>query len=125
MRRLPAAPAELETQLAKARVAGTAAGSIFFPAQRHVAQLHKCRSMMHERSGFSLDAMQPPLHFRRKAAVAAALRLWTAARLATAMAELAEAALQSRRNSDLADTIAERALLAIATPTSAATRRSA
>jgi DNA polymerase-3 subunit delta len=107
-------PAELETQLAKARVAGTAAGSIFFAAQRHVAQLHKWRSAMDERSGFSLDALQPPLNFRRKDSVAAALRLWTAARLATAMAELAEAALQSRRNSDLADTIAERALLAIA-----------
>ena len=56
----------------------------------------------------------PPLHFRRKDLIAAALELWTAARLAAAMAELADAVLQSRRNADLADTIAERALLAIA-----------
>jgi hypothetical protein len=34
--------------------------------------------------------------------------------LLVAMSELADAVLQSRRNADLADTIAERALLAIA-----------
>ncbi|MGB6447894.1 MAG: DNA polymerase III subunit delta, partial [Xanthobacteraceae bacterium] len=36
-------PAELETQLGKARTAGTNAGSILFAAQRQVAQLHKWR----------------------------------------------------------------------------------
>jgi DNA polymerase-3 subunit delta len=59
--------------------------------------------------------VQPPLHFRRKALVDTALKSWSAARLSTAMAELAEAVLQSRRRPALADTIAERALLAIAT----------
>jgi DNA polymerase-3 subunit delta len=107
-------PADLETQLGKARTAGTAAGSIFFAAQRHVAQLHKWRTAIEAGSGFSLDAVQPPLNFRRKGAVETALKLWSAARLTTVMAELAEAVLQSRRNADLADTIAERALLAIA-----------
>ena len=58
--------------------------------------------------------MQPPVNFRRKDAIAAALKLWSAARLLIAMSELADAVLQSRRNADLADTIAERALLAIA-----------
>jgi DNA polymerase III subunit delta len=107
-------PAELEVQLAKARTAGSPPGSIFFAAQRQVAQLHKWRTAIEAGSGFSLDAVQPPLHFRRKAQIEAALKLWNAARLATAMAELADAVLQSRRNPDLADTIAERALLAIA-----------
>ena len=37
-------PAELETQLGKARTAGTSAGSILFAAQRQVAQLHKWRT---------------------------------------------------------------------------------
>ena len=37
-------PAELETQLAKARAAGSAVGSIFFAAQRQLAQLHKWRT---------------------------------------------------------------------------------
>jgi DNA polymerase III subunit delta len=107
-------PADLETQLAKARMAGTAAGSIFFAAQRQVAQLHKWRTAIEAGTGFSLDAVQPPLNFRRKELVAAALKVWTAARLAAVMADLADAVLQSRRNADLADTIAERALLAVA-----------
>jgi DNA polymerase-3 subunit delta len=107
-------PAELEVQLAKARTAGSPPGSIFFAAQRQVAQLHKWRTAIEAGSGFSLDAVQPPLHFRRKAQIEAALKLWNAARLAAAMAELADAVLQSRRNPDLAETIAERALLAIA-----------
>jgi len=107
-------PADLELQLAKARTAGTAAGSIFFAAQRQVAQLHKWRTAIEQGGGFLLDAVQPPLHFRRKALIEAALKLWSAARLAAAMAELADAVLESRRNAALADTIAERALLAIA-----------
>jgi DNA polymerase III subunit delta len=107
-------PAELETQLAKARLAGTSAGSILFAVQRQVAQLHKWRTAIEAGSGFSLDAVQPPVNFRRKDAIAAALRLWSAARLLVAMSELADTVLQSRRNADLADTIAERALLAIA-----------
>ena len=102
-------------------MAGTSAGSILFAAQRQVAQLHKWRTAIEAGSRFSIDAVQPPINFRRKDTIAAALKLWTAARLLTAMAELADAVLQSRRNADLADTIAERALLAIA----ANTRRSA
>jgi DNA polymerase III subunit delta len=105
--------AELEAQLVKARTAGTPPGSVFFAAQRQVAQLHKWRTAIEAGSGFSLDAVQPPLHFRRKGEVEAALKLWNAPRLAAAMAELAEAVLESRRNSALADTIAERALLRI------------
>src|ERR1700688_769315 len=107
-------PAELETQLGKARLAGTSAGSILFAVQRQVAQLHKWRTAIEAGAGFSLDAVQPPVNFRRKDAIAAALRLWSAAKLLVAMGELADAVLQSRRNADLADTIAERALLAIA-----------
>jgi DNA polymerase-3 subunit delta len=106
-------PADLETQLAKARTAGTAAGTMLFAAQRHVAQLHKWRTAIEQGGSFSLDAVQPPLHFRRKTQVETALKLWSAARLLTAMADLADAVLESRRRGALADTIAERALLAI------------
>ena len=107
-------PAELEAQLAKARTAGSSAGSILFNAQRQVAQLHKWRTTIEAGAPFSLDAVQPPLHFRRKALVDAALKMWSAARLMNVMAELAEATLESRRRTALADTIAERALLSIA-----------
>jgi DNA polymerase III subunit delta len=107
-------PAELEKELGKARTAGTNAGSILFAAQRQVAQLHKWRIAMESGAPFSLDAVQPPLHFRRKDLIGIALKNWSAARLAAAMAELADAVLDSRRKAALADTIAERALLAIA-----------
>ncbi len=109
-------PADVEAQLAKVRIAGTSVGSIFFAAQRQLAQLHKWRSAIETAGGrFSVDSLMPPVHFRRKPAVEAALRQWTAARLTTAMNELAEAVLASRRTATLAETIAERALLAIAT----------
>jgi DNA polymerase III subunit delta len=107
-------PGELETQLAKARVAGTAAGSILFNAQRQLAQLHRWRIAIEQGQPFSLDALQPPLPFRRRPLVEAALKAWNASRLAAAMSQLADAVLDSRRNPALADTIAERALLTIA-----------
>jgi DNA polymerase-3 subunit delta len=107
-------PAELEAQLAKVRAAGSSVGSIFFAAQRQLAQLHKWRTAIEGGAPFSLDGVQPPLHFRRKGLVEAALRQWNAARLSVAMAELAEAVLTSRRTPALADTIADRALLSIA-----------
>ena len=106
--------ADLEARLAKARTAGTSPGSIFFAAQRQVAQLHKWRLAIEAGTGFSIDAALPPAQFRRKKLVEAALKLWNAARLATAMADLGDAVLASRRNSALDGIIAERALLAIA-----------
>src|SRR6516165_4609285 len=107
-------PGDLERELAKARVAGTSAGSILFNAQRQLAQLHKWRTAIEAGRSISLDSVQPPLPFRRRPLVEAALKAWTAARLTVAMAELANATLDSRRRPALADTIAERALLAIA-----------
>lgn len=107
-------PAELEAQLAKARTAGTTPASILFAAQRQVAQLHKWRTAIEEGLSFSLDAVQPPVNFRRIGVIEAALKSWSAARLAATMADLADAALESRRKSALAETIAERALLSIA-----------
>ena len=108
-------PAELETQLGKARTAGSTPGSLLFNAQRQLAQLHKWRITIEEGGSVSFDTLQPPLHFRRRAPVEAALKAWSAARLSAAMADLAAAVLESRRNPALAETIAERALLAIAT----------
>jgi DNA polymerase III subunit delta len=107
-------PADLEALLAKARTAGSPVGSIFFAAQRQLAQLHRWRLMIEEGAPFSLDGLQPPLRFGRKSLVEAALRQWSAARLAAAMAELAASVLASRRTTALADTIAERALLSLA-----------
>jgi DNA polymerase-3 subunit delta len=102
-------PADLEAQLAKVRAAGSPVGSIFFAAQRQLAQLHRWRTAIEAGASFSIDSLQPPLHFRRKSLVEVALKQWNAARLAAAMAELADAVLASRKMPALADTIAERA----------------
>ncbi len=106
--------AELEARLAKARAAGSAVGSIFFAAQRQLAQLHKWRIAIEAGAPLSLEALQPPVNFRRRNLIEAALRQWNASRLAIAMAELAAAVLAARRAPALADTIAARALLSIA-----------
>jgi DNA polymerase-3 subunit delta len=54
------------------------------------------------------------VHFTRQAQVSEALRAWTGPRLLRAMQQLAEASLEARCNSPLADTIAQRTLLSIA-----------
>ena len=108
--------AEVEAQLAKARTAATAPGTMLSAAVRHVGQLHKARLVMEEGTplGAAVEGFAPYVHFSRKDAIGAALRLWTCARLARAMSQLADAALDARRQSAMAAVIAERALLALA-----------
>jgi DNA polymerase-3 subunit delta len=107
---------EVETQFTKARVAGTAPGSIISAAQRQVALLHKTRVTIEAGASAesAMDAMVPPVHFRRKTLVQAALTNWTSSRLARVMAQLAAAALDARRQAALAEAIAHRTLLSIA-----------
>src|SRR5262249_27751474 len=107
---------ELEVQFGKARTAGTAPGTIVSAALRQVAQLHKARLSVEEGVpiGDAVQSIQPFVHFSRKAAVEAALKTWTSARLERAMAELAEAALEARRQSAMAGLVAARAVLALA-----------
>jgi DNA polymerase-3 subunit delta len=107
---------ELEVQFGKARTAGTAPGTILSAALRHVAQLHRARLSMDQGVSVSDAAggIQPFLHFNRKPTVESALKGWTSARLERAMARLAEAALEARRRSGMAELIAHRALLTLA-----------
>ncbi len=106
---------DVETQLAKARAAGTYPGVIVGAALRQVAQLHRARLAIED--GASADAAigsaMPGLHFRRKPLVEKALSLWSAARLEKIMARLAEASLDTRQRPALADAIAQRALMAM------------
>jgi DNA polymerase-3 subunit delta len=108
--------AEVEFQFDKARIAGTSPGTMISAGLRHVAFLHKARLAVEEGKSAStvLDGMMPPVHFTRRAAVEAALKGFSAARLERAMMQLAEASFEARLKSELAETIAQRALLAIA-----------
>ncbi len=107
---------ELEAQFAKARTAATAPSTILSAAVRHVAQLHKARLAVEEGTplGAAVEGFAPYVHFSRRDAIAAAIGIWTCARLARAMSQLADAALDARRQSAMAAVIAERALLALA-----------
>jgi len=108
--------ADMESQFGKALAAGTSAGTIMYAALRQVMQLHKARLSLDAGTGAeqAMYGFVPPVHFRRKPLVEAALRAWTEPRLARTMEQLAEAALNVRRTPALSDALAQRALLSIA-----------
>jgi DNA polymerase-3 subunit delta len=107
---------DVEFQFAKARGAGTAPSTIIGGALRQVGALHKARLAVEEgRSAEeAMGGIVPPVHFSRRQAVEAALKGWSAARLQRAMNQLSEASLEARRRPELAETIAQRALLSLA-----------
>ncbi|MDQ8732632.1 DNA polymerase III subunit delta [Bradyrhizobium sp. LHD-71] len=109
-------PAELETAFAKAIAAGINPNGIMFAAQRQAAQLHRARAAMDEGQPLesACERAFPRLHFSRKDQIAQALRNLSAERLAQAIIQLGEAALEVRRRAQLAESIAQRALMAIA-----------
>ena len=109
-------PATVETEFAKAMVAGTYPGVIISAAQRQAAWLHKSVLAIAEGTPSSavLDGGFPRLHFSRKANVEVALRNFDAARLTLVIDQLAAAALEMRKQATLAAVIAQRALLSIA-----------
>jgi len=109
-------PAEVDLHFAKAQAAGTAPGAIVGAALRQVLSLHRLRLGVD--GGVSVAGVvenaRPPIHFRRKPAIEAALRNWTSARLERTMSQLSDAVLETRRQPALAQAIAHRALMAIA-----------
>jgi DNA polymerase-3 subunit delta len=106
----------VETEFAKAMVAGTYPGMIISAAQRQAALLHKAALAVGEGTPASavVESGFPRLHFSRKSNVETALRNFTAARLVAIIEQLAIAALEMRKQSALAAVIAQRTLLSIA-----------
>ena len=109
-------PDLVESEFAKAMVAGTYPGVIVSAAQRQAAWLHKSALAVAEGTPVStlLDSGFPRLHFSRKPMAEAALRNFSAARLVTIIEQLATAALDMRKQPSLAAAIAQRTLLSIA-----------
>ncbi|MGO4713553.1 DNA polymerase III subunit delta [Bradyrhizobium sp. 2TAF24] len=112
-------PADVESAFTKAVAAGTYPGMIVAAAQRQAALLHKARLSVEDGmpASSAAEAGFPRLHFSRKGAVEAALQASTSDRLMKIIAQLADAAFEMRKQSDLAAAIAQRALLAIAVNT--------
>ncbi|QQO18875.1 DNA polymerase III subunit delta [Bradyrhizobium diazoefficiens] len=109
-------PDIVETEFAKAMIAGTYPGVIISAAQRQAAWLHKSALAIADGTPASavLDGGFPRLHFSRKPAVETALRNFSVARLTAIIEQLATAALDTRKQSALAAAIAQRTLMAIA-----------
>jgi DNA polymerase-3 subunit delta len=109
-------PDLVETEFAKAVVAGTYPGMIISAAQRQAAWLHKSALAIAEGTPVAtlLDSGFPRLHFSRKTNVEIALRNFNVARLALIIEQLAIAALEMRKQAALAAVIAQRTLLSIA-----------
>ena len=109
-------PAVVESEFAKAMVAGTYPGVIISAAQRQAAWLHKSALAIADGTPASavLEGGFPRLHFSRKGAVEIALRNFSAPRLVGIIDQLATAALDMRKQAALAAVIAQRALLSIA-----------
>jgi len=110
-------PADVESHFVKARGEGTAPGAIVSAALRHLSSLHRMRIAVEDGQSTTsaVESARPPIHFRRKPAIDAALRVWTAAKLADAMQALGDALLQTRLQPNLAEAIAQRSLLTLAT----------
>ena len=109
-------PELVETEFAKAMIAGTYPGMIISAAQRQAAWLHKSALALAEGTSIStlLEGGFPRLHFSRKSNVETALRNFSPAGLASIIDQLAIAALDMRKQTLLAAVIAQRALLSIA-----------
>jgi DNA polymerase-3 subunit delta len=109
-------PDLVETEFAKAMIAGTYPGMIIAAAQRQAAWLHKSALAVAEGTPLSnlLDSGFPRLHFSRKANVEIALRNSNPARLVAIIEQLGTAALEMRKQTQLAAVIAQRTLLSIA-----------
>jgi len=109
-------PELVETEFAKAMVAGTYPGLIISAALRHATWLHKSALAVAEGTPASavIDGGFPRLHFSRKPAAETALRNFSPARLLAIVDQLGTAALDMRKQPSLAAAIAQRTLLSIA-----------
>lgn len=95
---------------------GEGAQSVIAAVQWHFARLHRVRGTID--AGRTLDEalrqIRPPLHFKRRAAVEAQCRRWTAPKLAAALSRIRASALAARTASSLEDAHAERLLMELA-----------
>jgi DNA polymerase-3 subunit delta len=107
---------DVETQFAKAINEGTSPGAIVSAALRQVIGLHRVSLAVSDGAPLrsALYQMRPPPHFSRESAIEAALRLWSPERLLGLMSQLANAVLETRKHAPLAETLAHRALMSIA-----------
>jgi DNA polymerase-3 subunit delta len=108
-------PAEVERCLNRLLGEGHAPVRLLRALANHVGRLHQLALLVGrgEPAERVIDGFRPPLHFRRKPAVKAALRLWPASRAAAALGALLEAELGCKTTGRPAEALCRAAVLAI------------
>ena len=110
-------PDVLDRLLLRAEAGGIAIPQIMSAITRHFLSLHKARLAVEAGTPARavVERFDPPVFFRRKAAVERQLGLWTTERLQRTIVRLAEATYETRAKSALAPAIASRIIMSIAT----------
>lgn len=108
-------PADLDSEFAKATLAGVSPAQIATVALRHMQRLHRAASAMREgrSAGTALAAMRPPVHFKRKSSVQRQLDRWPEAELRPVLGALQDAERLTRLN-PAAQAVVHRTLLRVA-----------
>jgi DNA polymerase-3 subunit delta len=105
----------LDTALARATAAAVPLQQLLGGALLHFAALRRWRTLVDggQSAGAVLDAARPRPHFSRRSGLERQLRLWTDARLGTALERLQLAVADSRKFYAVQETVALRGLLAV------------
>jgi DNA polymerase-3 subunit delta len=103
-------------EAARAVASGESPQLIIAALQRALQRLHRIRIELDAGAAFEevMRQQRPPVHFKQKDAIALQCRLWSAPRLAEALARTAEAAKAARLTASLEEAIAEDLLVAVA-----------
>jgi DNA polymerase-3 subunit delta len=107
----------IETTVARAFAEGTDPGLLVGAALRHALLVHRARLEVEANRSVS-EAVEAAtrfgFHFKRRGAFEQQVRRWTASKIARAVEILAEASARCRREPQLSEAIAERALWSVA-----------
>jgi DNA polymerase-3 subunit delta len=106
---------ELDHTLQRLNDAGTPPARIVATALRHFLTLHALRCEMEVGSGAraAIDAMRPPIYFKRRDAMARQLQAWPLGRIEQAIDRLHGAEMQARTGDRLAMAAVAQTLLHI------------
>ncbi len=109
-------PAHADQRLDRLVTSGTAPQAIVSATSQHLIKMqHLANELENGRPAKQVvDAMRPPIFWKRKDSFVRQLSAWTPKDLATAQANLRDAELQTRQYPGLADVIVHRAILSLA-----------
>lgn len=104
------------TDAGRAVASGETTQGILLALQRYFLRLHRLRSAIEQGRSVeeAMRSARPPIHFKSQSVLTAQLRVWTALKLTTAVAEIASTIKACRQTGALDETLTERLLLRIA-----------